>query len=103
PQCPLQCLHCTFDVQIVRRKHAELEEATETAIERCILLDMPILVHIDHAQEMTALFIPQIAQRSIFDLSSGLLILGRHLLLTKELRKTDSSVQASVYCRRRIC
>src|SRR5260370_10374572 len=103
PQSPLQCLHCTFDVWMVRRKHAELEEATETAIKRRILLDMPILVHIDHAQEMTKLFIPQIAQRSIFDLSSGLLILGRHFLLTKELRKPDSCIQTSIDCRSRKC
>src|SRR6266436_3366728 len=89
PQRLLQCLHCALDMWIMRREHVELEEATDTAIKRRILLDMPILVHINHAQEMTTLFIPQIAQRCIFDLSSGLLVPGCHFLLTKELRKPD--------------
>src|SRR5260370_40682854 len=88
---------------MMRWEQGELEEATDTAIERRIRLDMPILVHINHAQEMTTLFIPQIAQRSIFDLSSGLLILGCHFLLTKELGKPDGCLQTSIHCRSRKC
>src|SRR5207247_4537483 len=83
--------------------HPELEERTHAAVERRILLDGAVFVHGDHPQKMSLFLIPQVVQRSRFDLFCGLTIPAGELLISKEFSEPGSSIESSIDRRRRVC